>query len=89
VADEPKRRPLTLSEQQRRVMERRGIMLVQPRPLGVPPIPLGVRLPSGVPYDVALTLEALRMLAEQGNRVAAFVYEQECRSLGITPPAVN
>lgn len=36
-----------------------------------------------VPIDVLLPLEALRLLADQGNYVAKRLYVGECRKLGI------
>lgn len=68
-------------------MESRGRTHVQPRPAGIAPIPVDRRLPSGVPVDVAFTLESLRHLAEQGNRFARFIYEQERIALGIDRPS--
>jgi hypothetical protein len=41
---------------------------------------------EGIPMDVLMTLEAIRQLAEQGNRVAARLYEEERRKLGIDRP---
>lgn len=38
---------------------------------------------SGLPGDVLLALESLRALAEQGNRVAARLYEHETKRLGL------
>lgn len=75
--------PLTLSDRQRRVMESRGVMRVQPPPPGAATIPLNVRAREGVPFDVMLTLEAIRQLADQGNELAAFIYAQERKNLGI------
>lgn len=79
-------RPLTLSEKQRRVLESRGIQRVQPPGPGDRLIPLQVRGREGVPFDVMLTLEAIRQLAEQGNALARFIYDQERRALGIDVP---
>lgn len=78
-------RPLTLTERQQRLMESRGIARIQPRPAGVAPIPLDVRGREGIPFDVMFALEAIRQQAEQGNAFARFLYEQECKALGITP----
>jgi len=38
---------------------------------------------SGLPGDVFLTLAALQDLAESGNRIAAQMWESECKRLGI------
>jgi len=44
---------------------------------------------GGLPFDVILTLEALRQLAEQGNRLAAAVYSSERIRLGIDRPTYH
>ena len=38
---------------------------------------------SGLPGDVLLALESMRALAEQGNKLAAQVYEYETKRLGL------
>ena len=38
---------------------------------------------SGLPGDVLLALESMRALAEQGNRIAAQMYEYETKRLGL------
>jgi hypothetical protein len=38
---------------------------------------------AGLPGDVLLALESIRALAEQGNRIAAQVYEYETKRLGL------
>ena len=38
---------------------------------------------SGLPGDVLLTLESIRLLADQGNRIAEWLYVRECKKLGI------
>jgi len=38
---------------------------------------------AGLPGDVLLALESMRALAEQGNRLAAKVYEYETKRLGL------
>lgn len=76
-------RPLTLTERQQRLMESRGIMRLQPRPAGVPSIPLDMKGREGIPFDVLFALEAVRQQAEQGNLFAQFIYETECKALGI------
>lgn len=43
---------------------------------------------QGIPIDVLMTLESLRQLADQGNRAAKWIYEEERRKLGIDLPAV-
>lgn len=69
-------------------MESRGRTHVQPRPPDAKPMIFDRRLPSGLTPDVVFTLEALRHLAEQGNQFARFMYEEEMRTLGITPPSI-
>lgn len=81
-------RPLTLSDRTRRLMESRGVQMIQPRPAGVAPIPLDIRGRQGVPMDVMFALEAIRQQAEQGNLFAAWMYDQECKKLGITPAKI-
>lgn len=60
---------------------------VQPPPPGVTldPNPTGRVRGWGVPRDVLLTLESLRVLAEQGNTVAEAFYLRECERFGIEP----
>lgn len=82
------RRPLTLSDRQRRLMESRGRTIVQPRPYDVPPFILDLRNREGVPQDTVFALEAIRHLAEQGNNFAKFIYEYERSRLGIDRPAI-
>lgn len=43
---------------------------------------------TGIPFDVLMTLESLRQLAEQGNLAAKWLYEQERVKFGISTPAV-
>lgn len=38
---------------------------------------------QGVPLDVLITLEAVRQLADQGNKAAKWLYETEKRKLGL------
>lgn len=40
---------------------------------------------EGIPFDVRMTLQALRDLAEQGNLVARRVYEVEAEKWGLRP----
>jgi hypothetical protein len=69
-------------------MESRGRLLLQPRPAGVAPIPLGRRTAEGLPFDVLMALESIRQLAEQGNVVARTLYEMERERLGLDRPAI-
>jgi len=45
-----------------------------------------VKRVNGLPVDVLMVLEALVMLAEQGNEVAAELYYDSCTEFGITFP---
>lgn len=38
----------------------------------------------GMPGDVFMSLDALRLLADQGNKIAQHMFELECRRLGLT-----
>ncbi len=81
---DPAERGFRLTSRQRRQLERRlglrGMTLVQPPGdddaaqvrANVLHGPI-----EGVPFDVVQTLEALRLLAEGGNRIAAYVYARE------------
>jgi hypothetical protein len=42
------------------------------------------RVIMGMPGDVFMALDALRLLAEQGNVVAADLFAHECDRLGLT-----
>ena len=44
---------------------------------------VGAGKAEGIPFDVLMTLEALRQLGEQGNRVAKKLYEEERLKFGI------
>jgi len=41
------------------------------------------RAKTRIPNDVLLTLESMRMLADQGNRLARRIFVFECRRLGL------
>lgn len=81
--------PLHFTEEERRALSRR--LLVQP-----PPSEDAVRAHQeiqrqlgrieGLPIDVLETLEAIRLLAEQGNKVAEELYMSERERLGIDLP---
>lgn len=40
----------------------------------------------GLPGDVFMALDALRLLADQGNEVAKILFDSECEKLGLTRP---
>lgn len=44
---------------------------------------------EGIPFDVLMTLEALRQLAEQGNLAAKMIYDSERARLGIDRPTFH
>lgn len=81
--------PMTFSEAERKALSKR--LLVQP-----PPSLDAVRQHrlihdqlkriEGLPIDVLETLEAIRLLAEQGNEVAKDLYDTEREKLGIDRP---
>lgn len=41
---------------------------------------------NGLPGDVLFALDALRLLADQGNEVAAYMLDRETERLGLTRP---
>jgi hypothetical protein len=44
---------------------------------------------EGIPFDVLMTLEALRQLADQGNLAAKMIYDSERIRLGIDRPTFH
>jgi hypothetical protein len=42
---------------------------------------------NGIPGDVLFTLDAIRLLADQGNKIAADLFDEECVRLGLTRKA--
>jgi len=79
--------PLTLTEAQRRALSTR-IMLQMPREVGRDDAKFIARLVektlNGIPGDVLFTLDAIRLLADQGNVVAQELFEMEIERLGFT-----
>ncbi|HEY6056453.1 MAG TPA: hypothetical protein VIV06_00395 [Candidatus Limnocylindrales bacterium] len=79
--------PLRLSEPARRVLLSRGILTVQApteeQQALVRQLRLRDKRAEDIPFDVLFALESLRQLAEQGNEVAADLYESERIRLGI------
>ncbi len=76
----PDGRPLRLTEAFRKRLEGNQRMKLQP--------PDGKsedfnRRISGLPGDVLRALESIRARAEQGNKIAAQVYEYETKRLGL------
>lgn len=71
---------MVLTETFRRQIEQNMRMKLQP-PVGKTP-DFDRRI-NGLPGDVLLALESLRMLADQGNRMATLLYEKECKRLGL------
>ena len=77
--------PLKLTKRDAKRLTRNRRIL-QPPAEGESLGPLPWRRVEGIPLDVLLTLEALRQLGEQGNRIAAGIYEHERDRLGIDRP---
>jgi hypothetical protein len=75
--------PLTLTPEFRAQMESRARQRLQPPPVGTRDRGEWDRTISGIPGDVLFTLENLRFLADQGNRVAAWLWEREVKRLGL------
>jgi len=81
--------PLHFSEAERRALSTR--LLVQP-PASMREVERHQELArqrgriEGIPIDVLETLDAIRMLAEQGNQVAKELYMVEREKLGIDLP---
>jgi hypothetical protein len=75
--------PLEFTEEQRRALSSR-LML---QPPGTEMARLERSRIEGIPADVLATLEAIKLLADQGNRVAQDLYMAERRRLGIDIPS--
>jgi hypothetical protein len=84
--------PLELTEAQRRFFASRLMLQL---PAGVPPRELASvrrdmdRVVKGLPGDVFMALDALRLLADQGNAIAADLFDVESRRLGLTRPLTS
>lgn len=80
--------PFTLTEEQRRALSTR--LMPQP-PLDVPPVELARmraamrRRIEGIEAGDLVRLEALLLLAEQGNELAKRLYTASCEHFDITP----
>lgn len=79
--------PLELTEKQRRALSTR-LMVQAPRGLSASQI-ANVRrdmdrVVNGLPGDVFMALDMLRLLADQGNVLAADLFDQEVEKLGLT-----
>ena len=78
--------PLEFSERERRALSTR--LMVQAPP-GLTPRQLKSaaafmdRAVKGLPGDVFMALDALRLLADQGNETAKHVFDEECAKLGL------
>lgn len=44
---------------------------------------------AGLPPGAFMALDALRLLADQGNQLAADLFDSECRKLGLTRPFIT
>lgn len=79
--------PLDFNEGQRRVLSNK-LMLQAPKDLAPSQLARIRRdldhVVNGLPGDVFMSLDALRLLAEQGNDVAARLFFHECQRLGLT-----
>jgi hypothetical protein len=74
-------RPLVLTEPQRRAMATR--VMVQGPTTSIPELARSRRRIEGLPVDVLFALEALALLAEQGNDIAKKILADERVKLGI------
>jgi hypothetical protein len=78
--------PFDLTEHQRQHLQTR---LMAQAPTGLPPAELARtrryfdKAIRGLPGDVVMSLDALALLAEQGNNVAKRLLEDECKRMGI------
>lgn len=86
MTDDVAPRGLTLTERQRRLIANR-LMLQLPKGLSLASLAEARhaldRKVEGLPGDVVLALGSVLLLAEQGNRVAAKLFVDECVRLGI------
>jgi len=83
---------LQLTEQQRRQLSTR-LMLQMPKDLTPRQIAniardLDRRI-KGLPPGAFMALDALRLLADGGNEVAAYLFEIESEKLGLTRPSFS
>lgn len=82
-------RGLVLTEQQRRMLSTRLMLqaptTLSPRQLAAVRRDLDSRV-AGLPPGAFMALDALRLLADQGNVVAADLFDSESRKLGLTRP---
>lgn len=79
--------PLELTEAQRLAMSNRLMVqapTLEPAALARVQRQMLKRI-QGIPAGDLLALEAMRVLAEQGNKVAAFAYQRGLIQLGIDP----
>lgn len=89
MTDSPLERGLKLSDEHRRLLASR--LMVQ-APTGLTPKQIRNvardldRRIRGLPPGAFMCLDALRLLAEQGNAFAADVLDIESRNLGLTKP---
>jgi len=76
----PDGRPMVLTETMRARLEGNQRLKLQPPEGKTPDFDRRI---AGLPGDVLLALESMRALAEQGNRIAAQIYEYETKRLGL------
>jgi hypothetical protein len=77
----PDARPLVLTPMFRKLIEANQRQKLQV-PEGKPRHDFDRRI-SGMSGEILFALESLRLLAEQGNKVAARLYERETKRLGL------
>jgi len=80
---------LTLTDVQRRMLSTR-LMIQAPRDLSARQIKAIAddldRRVTGLPPGAFMALDALRLLADGGNKVADYLFDQESERLGLTRP---
>lgn len=86
--------PFELTEAQAKAFSTR-LMLQRPDFFGVPEkerVKMAAELDrrvKGLPPGAFMALDALRLLADQGNVTAAFLFDRECEALGLTRPKTS
>lgn len=81
--------PLELKEHQRRAFSTRLMLQLPPTasPREIARVRADMdRVIHGLPGDVFMALDALRLLADQGNTIAADLFDSESKRLGLTRP---
>jgi hypothetical protein len=85
-------RGLVLTERQRRQLSTRLMLQLPvdltPRQIKTIAADLDRRV-RGLPPGAFMALDALRLLADDGNEVAAYLFDLESRKLGLTRPLTS